>query len=51
MHALIAEQAGQMLGIVNYLFHRSTTALAPICYLQDLFTVEPPAAQGRSPAP
>jgi GNAT superfamily N-acetyltransferase len=45
VHGLLAEQAGQVLGIVNYLFHRSTTALAPICYLQDLFTVE--AARGK----
>jgi GNAT superfamily N-acetyltransferase len=27
-----------MVGIVHYLFHRSTTAIQPICYLQDLFT-------------
>lgn len=45
VHGLLAEQAGQVLGIVNYLFHRSTTALTPICYLQDLFTVE--AARGK----
>jgi GNAT superfamily N-acetyltransferase len=36
--ALVAEQGGRLVGMVHYLFHRSTTAIAPICYLQDLFT-------------
>jgi GNAT superfamily N-acetyltransferase len=40
MHALIAEQQGQLLGLVHYLFHRSTIDIAPTCYLQDLFTDE-----------
>ena len=38
VHALVAEYTedgrdGRMVGIVHYLFHRSTTAIAPICYL------------------
>lgn len=36
--ALVAERESRLVGIVHYLFHRSTTAIAPICYLQDLFT-------------
>jgi GNAT superfamily N-acetyltransferase len=39
MHALVAELDGHVVGLTHYLFHRSTTLLAPICYLQDLFTV------------
>ena len=39
MHALVAELDGHLVGLTHYLFHRSTTLLAPICYLQDLFTV------------
>ena len=29
VHALVAESDGQLLGLVHYLFHRSTTAIAP----------------------
>jgi GNAT superfamily N-acetyltransferase len=45
VHALVAEDAGQLLGIAHFLFHRSTTRIEPVCYLQDLFTA--PAARGR----
>ena len=38
VHALVAESEGRLLGLTHYLFHRSTTAIAPNCYLQDLFT-------------
>lgn len=45
VHALIAEQDGRVIGIAHYLFHRSTTRLTNVCYLQDLFTME--EARGR----
>lgn len=45
VHALVAEQNGALLGLVHYLFHRSTTAIEPNCYLQDLFTAQ--AARGK----
>jgi GNAT superfamily N-acetyltransferase len=38
VHALVAERGGQLIGLVHFLFHRSTTALGLTCYLQDLFT-------------
>jgi len=38
VHALVAERDGRLIGLTHYLFHRSTIAIAPICYLQDLFT-------------
>jgi GNAT superfamily N-acetyltransferase len=33
-------------GLVHFLFHRSTTRLHDVCYLQDLFTVERLRGQG-----
>ncbi|MBV9588448.1 MAG: GNAT family N-acetyltransferase [Hyphomicrobiales bacterium] len=45
MHALVAEDGAELVGIVHYLFHRSTWMVGPICYLQDLFTAE--KARGR----
>jgi len=40
VHALVALHQGEIVGLVHYLFHRSTTRLNDVCYLQDLFTVE-----------
>ncbi|CAN5307501.1 GNAT family N-acetyltransferase [soil metagenome] len=45
VHALVAERDGELIGLTHYLFHRSTTAIGPTCYLQDLFTRS--AARGR----
>jgi GNAT superfamily N-acetyltransferase len=39
MFALVAEADGALIGLTHYLFHRSTTLIGPICYLQDLYTV------------
>jgi GNAT superfamily N-acetyltransferase len=36
--AYVAEDGGELVGLVHYLFHRSTTQIPPTCYLQDLFT-------------
>jgi len=46
VHALVAEQSESVVGIAHYLFHRSTTRLNDVCYLQDLFTVEQLRGQG-----
>jgi len=46
VHALVAESNGRIIGIVHYLFHRSTTLLNDICYLQDLFTDETARVKG-----
>lgn len=45
VHALVAEQDGQLLGLVHYLFHRATAMIEPTCYLADLFTNQ--AARGK----
>jgi GNAT superfamily N-acetyltransferase len=33
-------------GLVHYIFHRSTISIAPTCYLQDLFTQESVRGKG-----
>jgi GNAT superfamily N-acetyltransferase len=38
VYALVAELEGKLVGITHFLFHRSTTAIRPVCYLQDLYT-------------
>ena len=45
IHALVAEHEGRLIGLAHYLFHRSTTSIAPSCYLQDLFAR--PDARGK----
>jgi GNAT superfamily N-acetyltransferase len=45
IYALGAFDGEQLLGIVHYLFHRSTWTIGQYCYLQDLFTI--PEARGK----
>lgn len=40
VNALVAERAGQVVGLVHFIFHRTTISINPTCYLQDLFTLE-----------
>lgn len=46
VHAMVAEKEGQLVGLVHYLFHRSTSMIERNCYLQDLFTAESARGQG-----
>jgi GNAT superfamily N-acetyltransferase len=46
IRAMVAERANKLVGMVHYLFHRSSTGLRSNCYLQDLFTVESARGQG-----
>jgi GNAT superfamily N-acetyltransferase len=49
VYAMVAEDVTAankgLVGLVHYLWHRSTITIEPTCYLQDLFTAE--AARGR----
>jgi GNAT superfamily N-acetyltransferase len=45
VYAFVAEHEGKLIGLVHYLFHRTTISIAPTCYLQDLFTAE--SARGK----
>jgi GNAT superfamily N-acetyltransferase len=45
VHALVAEEKSQLLGLVHYLFHRATAMIEDTCYLADLFTND--AARGK----
>jgi GNAT superfamily N-acetyltransferase len=46
VHALVADADEQLIGLVHYLFHRSTIHIEPVCYLQDLFTSESVRGKG-----
>jgi GNAT superfamily N-acetyltransferase len=46
VHCLVAERAGELLGLVHYIFHRTTIQIEPTCYLQDLYTSAASRGQG-----
>jgi len=46
VHALVAAEGERVVGLAHYLFHRSTTRLNDVCYLQDLFTAEDQRGRG-----
>lgn len=46
VRAWVAEQDGHLVGLVHFIFHRSTWFVGPVCYLQDLYTLESLRGQG-----
>lgn len=46
VHCLLAADADRLVGLAHYLFHRSTTRAADVCYLQDLITLAPLRGKG-----
>ena len=46
VHGLVAERGGEVVGIVHYIFHRSTWLETPACYLQDLFAKQEVRGEG-----
>jgi GNAT superfamily N-acetyltransferase len=45
VHCLVAIDKGGVVALAHYLYHRSTTRKADVCYLQDLYTAE--SSRGR----
>jgi GNAT superfamily N-acetyltransferase len=50
VHALVAYRGNELVGLAHYLYHRSTTAINPNCYLQDFFTSATSRGQGAGRA-
>lgn len=46
MHCAVYEQDGELVGLVQYIFHASTWTKGYYCYLQDLFVLEDRRGQG-----
>ncbi len=45
-NAFVAEQDGQLVGFVHYLFHRHCWRVENVCYLQDLYATPEVRGQG-----
>jgi hypothetical protein len=39
MFAIVASDGARLVGLAHYVFHASTSCIAPACYLQDLYTL------------
>ncbi len=46
VHCFVADSDGRLAGLVHYIFHRNTSTIGPVCYLQDLFTSSDSRGQG-----
>lgn len=46
VRGFVAVQQSEIVGLANYLFHRSTTRLHDVCYLQDLYTIKEQRGKG-----
>jgi ribosomal protein S18 acetylase RimI-like enzyme len=50
MHGLVAEEAGEIIGMTHCIFHFSAWTQGPYCYLQDLITKPEHRGKGAATA-
>jgi GNAT superfamily N-acetyltransferase len=50
MFALVAEDAGEVIGLVHCVLHRATWSAGDFCYLEDLFVAQEARSQGAGRA-
>ena len=50
IRGLVADRGEGAIGLVHYVFHKSTWSLKPICYLQDLFVSKQDRGGGAAKA-
>lgn len=50
IQGLVADRGRGPIGLVHYVFHKSTWSLKPICYLQDLFVSKQDRGGGAAKA-
>src|SRR5258708_30633441 len=50
MNCMVAERGDDLIGLVHYLFHRSTWSQSHYCYLEDLFVAPEWLVGGVGPA-
>jgi hypothetical protein len=49
VYAVVAQgEDGEVVGIANYVIHENTSTLTPVCYLEDLLSIQP--GGGNRPA-
>lgn len=46
VHALVAEDKGELVGLLQYVLHYTTGSIEQVCYMQDVFVVPERRAQG-----
>ena len=46
VYALVAEDKGALIGLLQYVLHPTTGSIAPVCYMQDVFVLPERRGQG-----
>ena len=46
VHALVAENKAELIGLLQYVLHPTTGSIEPVCYMQDVFVAPEHRSQG-----